>query len=72
MGRRRSAYSSVSNGICRNTAERNRIELEGIVRRRDAVCQFRDALTSLKDRLASKSAARTGTAAPAEVYYRAS
>lgn len=69
---RRPAYASASNGICRNTAERNRQELEGIVRKRNAQCEFRDALTSLKDRLASKAAARTGTAAPAEVYYRAS
>ncbi len=73
MGRR-PAYASASNGIYGNAAERNRLDLEGIVRKRNAECEFRDALTSLKDRLASKAAARTGAAAPApaEVFYRAS
>jgi hypothetical protein len=45
-----------------------------MVHRRDAQSEFRDMLTSLKDRIASKAAERTGTAtpAPAEVFYRAS
>lgn len=60
--------------MCDSVTERRRLELERMVRRRDAQSEFRDMLTSLKDRIASKAAERTGTAtpAPAEVFYRAS
>lgn len=62
----------ISNRVRENVTERNRLELEQVVRHRDAQSQFREALTNLKDRIASKAAARTGAAAPAEVFYRAS
>ncbi len=68
----RSQASWISNGMCDATTERNRIELERTVRQRNAECEFRGMLTNLKDRLASKVAARTGASAPAEVFYRAS
>ena len=60
------AYGSVSNAICGNAAECNRLELERFVRRRNTESQFRDALTNLKNRLAWKAAA------PALAYCRAS
>ena len=71
MGRR-PACDSASNGMCQNAADRNRLEMEEIVRRRNAQCEFHDALTNLKDRLASKATARTGAPTPADLYYRAS
>jgi hypothetical protein len=62
----------ISNGIRSNATEYHRLELERIARQRNAECEFRNMLTDLKDRIASKAAASTGSGAPAEVFYRAS
>jgi hypothetical protein len=52
----------ISGGICDNAVKANRIELERLGRRAADACRFHEALAELKDRLAWKAAARTGSA----------
>ena len=52
----------ISGGICDNATRANRIELERMGRRAADACRFHEALAELKDRLAWKAAARTGSA----------
>jgi hypothetical protein len=52
----------ISGGICDNAVKANRIELERLGRRAADACRFLEALAELKDRLAWKAAARTGSA----------
>jgi hypothetical protein len=51
----------ISGGICDNATKANRTQLERMGRRAADACRFHEALNDLKDRLAWKAAARTGS-----------
>lgn len=67
--------SRMSSGICDNAAQHHRLDLERLGRRADAQCRFQDTLTGMKERIAWKTAARTGSACAdsmIELSYKAS
>ena len=66
-----SLLSRISNGICDNTTQAHRLELQRHGRRVEVECQLEETLTDLKARIARKTAVRTQPAG-AELYYKAS
>ncbi len=67
--------SRISSGICDNAAPHHRLDLERLGRRADAECRFQDTLTGLKERIAWKTAVRTGSTCAdsiVELSYKAS
>jgi hypothetical protein len=70
-----SLLSRISTGICDNTTQAHRVELQRLGRRAEAECQLGDTLSDLKARMARKTAVRTSQAAAGasvELYYKAS
>ena len=58
-----SLLSRISTGICDNTTQAHRVELQRLGRRADVECQLGDTLSDLKARMARKTAVRTSQAA---------
>ena len=70
-----SLLSRISTGICDNTTQAHRVELQRLGRRAEVECQLGDTLSDLKARMARKTAVRTSPAAAdasVELYYKAS